>query len=312
MNPDSISSPNQLESNSVIRIGSRCQRTLSRSVEVHGVGFITGSRVRLRFSPAQEDHGITFLRTDLRDVEPIHANVDSVSGTSRRTTLGSGKNQITLVEHVLAALAGLRIDNCLVQLDGPEPPGLDGSAIEFVHALLDAGISFQRSVRSQWRVSKPLVVNQGKSTLALHPVSTNDLKISYLLDYGHPSPIPPQTHSQIISPDSFTREIASCRTFVLQEEAIELQRQGIGRHLTYQELIVFGSQGPIENSLRFADEPARHKVLDLIGDLALSGLDVVGHIVAFRSGHPLNIELARKLAFCMKQSVGSSVLRKAA
>ncbi len=141
-------------------------------------------------------------------------------------------------------------------------------------------------------------MSQGGATIALHPPTLGDgisLRASYILDYGLRAPIPRQSHTLTVSPEAFAREVAGCRTFLLEEEAIALREQGIGRHLTAAQLLVFGARGPIDNALRYADEPARHKVLDLIGDLSLCGFDLVGHVVAYRSGHSLNVELARAL-----------------
>ena len=275
--------------------GLRKQRTLGESAEVAGAGMVTGSKIRLRFTPATPDHGVAFLRTDIPNATPIPARAESVTGTARRTTLGSGPNSVTLVEHVLAALAGMRIDNCLVELDGPEPPGLDGSSEGYVETLLAAGTVLQNSRRSRLSVTEPVTVTQGGATLSIYPREGDDLLISYLLDYGPRSPIPPQSLTLSITPDRFRQDLARCRTYVLEHEAIELQRQGVGRHLNASEVLVFGPKGLIDNRLRFSDEPARHKILDLVGDLALCGFDLVGHVVAYRSGHPLNVELARAL-----------------
>jgi UDP-3-O-acyl N-acetylglucosamine deacetylase len=256
---------------------------------------VTGSKIRLHFLPAAPDSGVAFFRTDLPNASPIPARAESVSGTARRTTLGFGQNQVTLVEHVLAALAGMRVDNCLVKLNGPEPPGLDGSAEGYVDTLLAAGTVLQASRRPRLAVAEPISVTQNGATLSIYPREGDDLLISYLLDYGPYSPIAPQSLTLLINPDRFRRDLARCRTYVLEHEALELQRQGIGRHLKPSEILVFGSKGLIENKLRFSDEPARHKILDLVGDLALCGFDLVGHVVAYRSGHPLNVELARAL-----------------
>ncbi|HEY1191198.1 MAG TPA: UDP-3-O-acyl-N-acetylglucosamine deacetylase, partial [Gemmata sp.] len=203
---------------------------------------------------------------------------------------------ITLVEHVLAALAGLRIDNCVVELDGPEPPGLDGSATGFVSALTGAGTVTQDTRRPIYSPSKPIVVRGPGATLGLHPTGRTDLRVSYRLDYGPGAPILPQTHTLTVTPESFVGDISRCRTFLTEPEARGLRTQGIGTHLTGADLLVFGARGPIDNTVRYADEPARHKVLDLIGDLALCGFDLAGHVVAYRSGHALNVELARALA----------------
>ena len=281
------------------RIGYRHQRTLARPAEVGGVGFITGARTRLRFLPAPPNTGHVFVRTDLPGRPATPARADRVTGTARRTTLGPPDAGVTLVEHVLAALAGLRIDNCVIELDAPEPPGLDGSAFGFVDALAAAGAVLQPQPRWVWAATEPVVVSHGGATIGLYPPDDEtgpDLRASYILDYGPQAVIPRQAYTVPITPDTFTREVSGCRTFLLEHEAHELRRQGVGTHLTASELLVFGPAGLIDNKLRFADEPARHKVLDLVGDLALFGADLIGRVVAYRSGHALNVTLAEQLA----------------
>ncbi len=273
----------------------RHQRTIARPAEVAGVGFLTGAHVRVRFLPAPPSSGVVFVRTDLHPAASIPAHVDQVTGTTRRTTLGQASAQVGLVEHVLAALAGLRIDNCRVELDAPEPPGLDGSARGFVDALVRAGFQCQPVPRPVWTVDAPVVLEQGGATLALHPPRGDELRVSYFLDYGAFSPLGRQTHTQEVTPGEFLAGIADCRTFILESEVAELRRQGLGKRTTVADLLVFGPHGPIDNRLRHANEPARHKVLDILGDLALFGADLRGHVVAYRSGHPLNIELVRAL-----------------
>jgi UDP-3-O-[3-hydroxymyristoyl] N-acetylglucosamine deacetylase len=284
------------KANTVRVIGYRYQRTLTDTATVVGVGFITGSPVVARFRPAPPGAGLSFRRVDLPGTPAVPARVESVTGTQRRTTLGPSERGVTLVEHVLSALAGLRIDNCTVELDGPEPPGLDGSSHGFVEALTSAGVTLQPARRAIYAVTEPVVIRAPGATLALHPTTTPELRVSYRLDYGHAAPIPPQTHTLSVCPGAFAQDLASCRTFLTEAEATVLRQQGLGKHLSAKNLLVFGRGGPIENRTRFADEPARHKILDLIGDLALCGFDVVGHIVAYRSGHALNVELARALA----------------
>jgi UDP-3-O-acyl N-acetylglucosamine deacetylase len=282
----------------VRRLSQRSQRTIARPAEVEGVGFLTGADVRLRFVPAPPSCGVVFVRTDLPDRPRIPAHVDAVTGTRRRTTLGHLPAQVGLVEHVLAALAGLRVDNCVVEVNAPEPPGLDGSAREFVGVLLAAGLVRQNEPRGVCAVEHPVAVRAGGATLTLHPPEDAPgpgLWVTYFLDYGLRSPIGRQTHTQALTPGEFTQELAPCRTFLLDTEAAELRRQGYGARTTAADLLVFGPCGPIDNRLRFANEPARHKVLDVVGDLALLGFDVCGHVVAYRSGHPLNVELARTL-----------------
>jgi UDP-3-O-acyl-N-acetylglucosamine deacetylase len=293
----------------VRRFSYRYQRTLARPAEVWGVGYLTGATVRLRFVPAPPSTGIVFVRTDLRPRQHVPARIDNVTGTARRTTLGHPPAQIGLVEHVLAALAGLHIDNCHVELNAPEPPGLDGSARGFVTALLEAGICRQGARRPIFGVDQSVVLSARGATLALHPpmpdllsrpagpniAPEHELYLSYFLDYGLTSPIARQVHTQSLTPGSFAQELAACRTFILEEEATELRRQGLGTRTSAADLLVFGPRGPVDNKLRFANEPARHKVLDLVGDLALLGADLCGHVVAYRSGHPFNVELVRRL-----------------
>ena len=278
------------------RIGFRHQQTLRAAATVRGVGIVTGSRVRLRFLPAPENTGLVFVRTDLPYRPMTPALADRVTGTDRRTTLGTAETGVTLVEHVLAALAGLRIDNCRVELDAAEPPGLDGSAAGFVAALQSAGTRLQPARRPTYAPTEPIVLSQGGATIAVYPIDApTGCRVSYTLDYGPHSPIERQTFTTPVTPGAFARQVAHCRTFLLEHEAVALRRQGVGRHLTASELLVFGPRGPIDNALRHADEPARHKVLDLIGDLALCGVDVSGHIVAYRSGHALNVALAQAI-----------------
>lgn len=276
-------------------IGHRYQRTLAAPAEVRGVGFVTGAAVRARFLPAPADTGVVFRRADLPGSLPIPARTDQVTGTQRRTTLGPPDRGITLVEHLLATLAGLRVDNCVIELDGPEPPGLDGSAAGFVDAIHGAGVVLQAARRAVWAVDEPVIVAAGGATIGLHPADGPGLRVSYILDYGYNAPIPRQSHTVDVRPESFAREVAGCRTFLTEPEAQALRAQGVGLHLTAADLLVFGRRGPIDNRPRFADEPARHKVLDMIGDLALCGFDLAGHVVAYRSGHALNVELARRL-----------------
>ncbi|HEV3437684.1 MAG TPA: UDP-3-O-acyl-N-acetylglucosamine deacetylase [Gemmata sp.] len=284
-------------------IGYRHQRTLAGPTDIEGVGFITGVRVRVRLYPATVNTGLVFCRTDDPTASKIPARTSFVTDTQRRTTLGSPPHGVTLVEHLLATLAGLRVDNCTIEINGPEPPGLDGSANGYVAAIVAAGVVEQPGRRPIWAVSAPIAVSAGGATISLHPATeSTNLRMSYLLDYGMIGPIPRQSWTLDVRPDEFAREVAGCRTFVTHLEADALRAQGVGKHLTPADLLVFGSRGVIDNRLRFANEPARHKILDLIGDLALCGFDLAGHVVAYRSGHALNVELARRLTALAESS----------
>ncbi len=283
----------------------RYQRTIARPVEVEGIGFLSGAVVRLRFLPAPARTGVVFIRTDLEPHVEVPACIECVSGTQRRTVLGKPPHQIGLVEHVLAALAGLRIDNCFVEVNAGEPPGLDGSAQGFVKALRQAGAVLQAARRTVWSVRSKVVVEHNGATLTMHPSRSGEFKISYILEYGSDSPIGSQTHTQVITPDTFANDLADSRTFLLEEEADELRRQGLGTRTTTADLLVFGRHGLIGNTLRHANEPARHKILDVVGDLALLGHDLCGHLVAYRSGHALNVELVRVLARHVREAIQS-------
>jgi UDP-3-O-acyl N-acetylglucosamine deacetylase len=261
-----------------------------------GVGFITGTRVRVRLAPAPANAGIVFRRIDLPGSPAVPAHVSQITSTNRRTTIGPPATGVTLTEHLMAALAGLRIDNCTIELDGFEPPGLDGSAGGFTELLLRTGVQVQSALRPIWSVDRPLVVAANGATITLHPAEGKSLRASYILDYGLNAPIPRQIYTLEVTPENFAVEVARCRTFATEQEARMFQAMGVAPHLSAAEVVVFGPRGPIDNRLRFADEPARHKVLDMLGDLAMCGFDLAGHLVACRAGHALNAELARRLA----------------
>ena len=278
------------------KYGYRSQRTMQRPCAVNGVGYLTGADLQVRFVPAPADTGIVFRRTDLPGMSTLPATAASVTRANRRTTLGQLPCQIDLVEHVLAALAGLRIDNCWIELNGPELPGLDGSALPYVRALKAAGIVVQDAHKEIWGTAEPITVVDAQATLTLYPSDEADtLKVSYILDYGDFSPLGMQRHTHRVTPTYFSDGLADSRTFLMQEEAEALRAQGIGQRTQFTDLLVFGPHGPVGNQLRYADEPARHKCLDIIGDLSLFGQDLCGHVVGYRSGHALNVRLVRRL-----------------
>lgn len=285
-------------------LGHRQQRTIRKSVEVSGIGFLTGDLVTLRLLPAPEDSGIVFRRVDLPGLPEIPASVRHVTGTARRTTLGHPPAEVGLVEHVMSALGGMKVDNCVVEVDAPEAPGVDGSAGPFVEAIQEAGIESQNGTRPILGVDRMTCVRAGNATVTLHPTTDTKLTVSYLLDYGSLSPIPRQMHTQELSPETYRRGLAWCRTFLLREEADALLQQGLGSRTTLNDLLVFSRNGVEGNQLRYGNEPARHKMLDLVGDLNLLGFDIAGHLIGCRSGHPLNVELARQI---LRQQVESSL-----
>lgn len=251
--------------------------------------------MRIEFQPAEADTGIVFLRRDLTPAVRIPARVDHRVETPRRTTLRSGAVTVEMVEHILAALGGLEIDNCEVHVDAPEMPGCDGSARPFVEALDAAGIVVQPAARRQLLVTQPLRVGDDVSWVEMRPPSGRGLAMTFELDYGKDNPIGRQKLSLRLSPEEFRRELAASRTFMLRAEAEWIRGQGLGLRTTLADLLVFDADGPMENTLRYPDECVRHKMLDLLGDLSLAGCQLVGDVVAHRSGHRLNAELVRQL-----------------
>jgi UDP-3-O-acyl N-acetylglucosamine deacetylase len=276
----------------------RRQRTISRPAAVSGFGFLTGAPVTVRFLPAEEDFGIAFQRIDLPGTPPIPARLDFVVPRQRRTAISRQGATVEMVEHVMAALAGLQIDNCLVQIDGPEPPGCDGSSLDFVRALLEAGIVDQSAPKPLLVIAQEARVygERDDSQILASPVARRTLVITFELDYGPRSPIRPQQLTIEFSPELFVTNLAFARTFLLESEAEALRRQGYGSKVTEKDLLIFGAQGVIGNSLRAVDECVRHKVLDCVGDFALMGCDVHGHFRAYRSGHALNHAICRQVA----------------
>ncbi len=273
----------------------RMQRTLRRAVEAKGVGFLTGADITIRFLPAPAGHGVAFQRVDLKDSAPVPARLEYTVPRERRTAIAHEGAVIEMTEHVLAALAGMRIDNCLVQIDAPEPPGGDGSSRLFVDALL-RGDSIEldqpQPVLTIGRRDK-VIAADGASEVTCRPLQGPRLAIGYHLDYGPRCAIRPQTLVVEITPESFLRELAFARTFILESEAEFLRKQGYGTRTTARDLLVFGPDGPIDNVLRAPDECVRHKILDCLGDFALLGCDVHGYFEAYRSGHGLNRDIAR-------------------
>ena len=273
----------------------RQQRTIARPVAVEGFGYWSGRDVRVEFRPAPADTGIVFVRTDLQRPAQIRAMVANRIETPRRTTLRSGGVSVEMVEHVMAALGGLNVDNCEVQVSAAEMPGCDGSSLPYVEALAEAGFVTQDAVRMTLVVREVTRLGNDDSWVEARPGSTWGMSLKYHLDYGPGSSIGRQTLTLPVTPDSFRRELSPSRTFMLKSEADWLLAQGLGSRVTTQDLLIFDAAGPIDNPLRFHDECVRHKALDLVGDLALAGCDLIGHFVAYRSGHRLNADLVRML-----------------
>jgi len=273
----------------------RNQRTLACTAHVEGFGYWDGRDVRVEFRPAAADTGIVFVRRDLPGCPRIEARVENWVEIPRRTTLQSGGAAVEMVEHIMAALAGLRIDNCEVWVDAAEMPGCDGSALPFVEAIDAVGTVGQNAPRARRIVREVIRLGSHDSWIEVRPHASKGTFLKYRLDYGPHGPIGRQVFELSLTPDSFRKELSPCRTFMLKAETDWLLAQGLGRRATVRDLLVFGPDGPLENRLRFPDECVRHKLLDMVGDLGLAGCDLVGQFVAYRSGHRLNAELLRTI-----------------
>jgi UDP-3-O-acyl N-acetylglucosamine deacetylase len=269
--------------------------TFAGRAVVEGFGYWSGRDVRLEFRPAPAGAGITFVRSDLGPAARAPARVEHRVEVPRRTNLRCGRVEVEMVEHVLAALAGMGIDNCEVWTNQPEIPGCDGSAAPFVDALVRAGVVGQGIEAPQLVVTEVFCVIEGDSWVEARPAARGEFSLEYQLDFPKARAIGRQVARVTMSPARFRSEISSCRTFLLETEADQLRQQGLGLRVTPRDLLVFGKEGPIENRLRFPNECARHKALDVIGDLALAGRRIVGQFVAYRSGHRLHAELTRQL-----------------
>ncbi len=277
----------------------RRQQTIIRPSHVSGFGYWSGSDVTIDFRPGPIDSGIVFVREDLKNYHRIQVDVGNRVNVPRRTNLTYYGYSVEMVEHVVAALAGLQVDNCEVWTTSSELPGCDGSSQPFVTAILDAGIVQQDGYCEPLVIDSSTRVGDTESWVTAEPLLPNDpagsLILTYVLDYGGDSPIGRQTFELTLEPASFVKEVAAARTFILKAEAEWLQSQGLGSRVTCHDLLVFDETGPVDNPLRFEDECVRHKTLDLVGDLALSGRQLCGRISAFRSGHRLNAELVSAL-----------------
>lgn len=263
---------------------------------VSGPGLFSGETSTLTFSPAPVGAGISFVREQDGKTATIAAIVQNVLKRPRRTCLRNGTLFVETVEHCLAALSGMGIDNAVVKVVGGrigELPGVDGSSGPYVEALQSAGLVEQDADRRPLVITKPIQVSHGDATLAALPGPTDKLEVIY--DFDAPAPLGRQVVAFTLGDDDFATQIAPARTFVFEDEALSLRERGLGKHLTPKDLLVISPTGPVDNAFRMADECARHKVLDLIGDLYLIGRPLRGRLVAHKSGHELNHMLAKRL-----------------
>jgi len=271
------------------------QRTIKTAVTIEGKGLFSGENCRLRFCPAEANEGVTFVRTDLPSPVRIGAEIDNVARRARRSSLMNGEVTVETVEHVLAAVYGLGIDNLTIEVSAPEIPAPSASSLPFVQALQKADTIEQDTEQKIYVIDEPAAVSEGDAMLAALPGPTDCLDILFDMDYSNMPSVGRQVLGFRLGKDDLAREIAPARTFLMEDEAREFQARGMGKHLTPQDLLVMTPSGPLDNELQRPDENVRHKICDLIGDLALFARRLCGRIVAYKSGHSLNHSLVRKL-----------------
>lgn len=271
------------------------QKTIKNPARIQGVGLHTGGKVNIVFKPAPINSGINFMRVDLANKPILKADCQYLLGSQhsiRRTSLGVDGAEVQTVEHLMAVLAGLQIDNLLIEIDNNEVPGMDGSGSEFLETLKKAEIVEQEAARKTYAIKEPIAVEEEDSVLLALPA--DDYSVSYTLSYNQPL-LKSQYMELVVNAESFEKELAASRTFCLKEEAEDLQGIGLGKGANYQNTLVVSDKEVIKNRLRFSDEFVRHKILDLVGDLYMLAVPIKGRIVAIKSGHSLNLKLVKKI-----------------
>jgi len=279
----------------------RSQQTVRRPLAVAGCGYWSGRENRVEIHPAQAGAGVVFVRADLDVPVRIPAWIGSRIDASSRTNLAASAagGQVHMVEHVLSALAGLGVDCCVVRVHGEELPGLDGSSRAFVDAIDSVGVVELGAPVEPVVVRETVRVGDASAWIEASPPVFGGLSIDYELDYG-PGPIGRQSLSLQVTPESYREGLAAARTFISAADAERLRGDGLGLAVAHSELLVFGPDGPIDNSLRWPDECVRHKVLDVVGDLSLAGRPIHAHVRACRSGHRLNAALVERMLGCAR------------
>ncbi|HOD17996.1 MAG TPA: bifunctional UDP-3-O-[3-hydroxymyristoyl] N-acetylglucosamine deacetylase/3-hydroxyacyl-ACP dehydratase [Candidatus Cloacimonadota bacterium] len=301
------------------------KHTIGKEVSYTGIGLHSGEITTIRFKPAGKDEGIIFIRVDLPGKPEIKADIDHVVDISRGTTIGIKDAQVGTIEHVLSAVKGLNIDNIRIEIDGPEAPVADGSALCFLNLLKTAGLVEQASPRVYFEFDEPISFSAPQDNVDIVIVPSNELKVTFMIDYKHP--YLGTQYTWLPSLDYYEKDFAGARTFCFINEILQLKEKGLIKggsldnalviaepnmseeelkHLQdvfgYHEPVTVSPEGILNNHpLRYYNEFVRHKVVDLIGDIALLGMPIKGHILAARSGHKTNVELVKKLRDLQKK-----------
>ena len=271
----------------------RQQQTLTKSAFLSGIGLHSGSLASIAIHPAPTNTGIIFVKQVGDQIASCPATIQYLEQTDHCTTLQAGDFQVQTVEHILSALTGLEIDNAYVEIQGHEIPAADGSAAPFVEILEDCGVIPQDEPRSYIKIVQPIHIEDGQRSIAVLPSALPS--VNYFIDFPHPL-IQQQDYQHSCTPQEFTRNIASARTFAFRQEVEFLWSRGLGLGGSLNNTVVFSETGLVnEDELRFQNECVRHKVLDLIGDLSLLGFPIIGHFEAKRAGHLLHTQLVHAI-----------------
>jgi UDP-3-O-[3-hydroxymyristoyl] N-acetylglucosamine deacetylase/3-hydroxyacyl-[acyl-carrier-protein] dehydratase len=282
------------------------QHTIKKSVSVQGIGVHSGAPATLTFLPADAGTGIRFKRTDLEGGPEIQADLGHVVGTELGTTIGEGEAKVQTVEHVMAALAAMRVDNALLELSGPEPPILDGSFAQYLKALEEVGVEDQGSPRAVIQIPEPITLQLDSGEFYVASPG-NGLRISATIEFDHPG-IGRQFGTFYFSEGAFAQEIAPARTFGFKSDAEILHARGLALGASLENTVVLDEKGVLNDELRFPDEFLRHKVGDMVGDLSLLGASLDLHIVAERPSHHGNVALARAIKKAVARASGAPIL----
>tara|TARA_A200000113_G_scaffold68903_1_gene60192 strand:+ start:6227 stop:7144 length:918 start_codon:yes stop_codon:yes gene_type:complete len=271
------------------------QRTLRNPIKAVGIGLHTGKNINMELLPSDVNTGISFIRTDIDPENVISASAENVGDTTLSTALVKDDIKISTIEHLLSAIAGLGVDNCLIKVDGPEIPIMDGSSSPFVFLIQSAGIEEQDSLKKFIKVKKEISVTRGDAYAKIKPF--NGFKVSYKVDFDHPVHKGLPSESIIdFSTTSFVKEVCRARTFGNARDLEELRSQNLALGASISNAIAFGDDKILnEEGLRFNDEIVKHKMLDAIGDLYLLGHNLIGEFSGFKSGHALNNQLLKKI-----------------
>lgn len=271
------------------------QNTVKSSSSINGIALHTGARASLKILPAPENTGIVFRRIDMPRAPEVRAIVENVVDVRRATTIASRTSGafVVLVEHIMAALHASRVDNAIVEMDGPEPPIADGSARPYFDMIQNAGIQAQNAPAEYWHASAPIVFEDGSAFLALLPA--DDLKISFTIEFGA-TPLDTQFFSTVVTPETFGKELSLARTFVIYRELQQVIAAGLAKGGSLDSAIILHDGAIVsKEGMRYSNELVRHKIMDMVGDLFLVGKRVNAHIVSVKSGHPSHVRLAQTM-----------------